>query len=65
MYNNTLKSLPFKIESHIGDIETINELSTGNKLFSCAGYWPHEMKGEVEGKDDESHIYGGIFVYLM
>ena len=19
----------------------------------------HEMKGEVEGKDDESHIYGG------
>lgn len=59
VYNNTLKSLPFKIESHIGDIETINELSTGNKLFSCAGYWPHEMKGEVEGKDDESHIYGG------
>lgn len=59
IYNNTLKSLPFKIESHIGEIQSIKELYTGNKLFECAGYWPHGIKGEAEGKDDNIYIYGG------
>lgn len=59
VYNNTFKSLPFKIESKIGEIISIKELSTGNKLFHSMGYYPNNMKGEVNGKDDGQHIYGG------
>lgn len=59
IYNNTWKSLPFKIKSNIGKIKSVKELSTGRKLFQCAGYWPHGVSGEVDGKDDAFNIYGG------
>lgn len=59
IYNNTLKSLPFKIESNIGKIKSIKELSTGRELFQSAGYWPSGIKGMVGGKNDSLHIYGG------
>lgn len=59
VYNNTLRSLPFKITSKIGEIESIEELSTGNKLFSAQGYWPNGKQGDRKGKDDDSNIFGG------
>lgn len=59
IYNNTWESLPFKIESNIGEIKSIKELSTGRKLFQLSGYWPHGIIGEMNGKDDASNIYGG------
>lgn len=59
IYNNTLKSLPFKIKSNIGEIKSVKELSTGRKLFHCVGYWPHGVRGEIDGKDDAFNIYGG------
>lgn len=59
IYNNTLKSIPFTIKSKIGKILSIKELSTGNKLFHSPGYWPNNIQGEFDGKDDDKHIYGG------
>lgn len=59
VYNNTLGSLPFKISSKIGTIKSVKELSTGGKLFHDRGYWPNGKWGDINGKDNESFIFGG------
>ena len=38
IYNNTLESLPFSIRSKIGRIKSIDELSTGDKLYQIYAY---------------------------
>ena len=59
IYNNTLESLPFSIRSKIGRIKSIDELSTGDKLFQAQGYWPNGIRGDMNGKDNDSYIFGG------
>ena len=59
VYNNTLESLPFSIRSKIGRIKSIDELSTGDKLFQAQGYWPNGIRGDMNGKDNDSYIFGG------
>lgn len=59
IYNNGLKSRPFRITSKIGNIKHMEELPTGRKLFGEEGYWPNKNMGDENGKDDSSHIYGG------
>ena len=39
--NPSLKSLPFKIVSHIGPIAEIAEIDVGPSIQSLPGYWPH------------------------
>jgi len=59
IYNNSLTSKPFRIESYIGDILEIRELDLGQSVKDEIGYWPHGYEGNDGGLSDDAHISGG------
>lgn len=73
--NPDLESRPFAIDSHIGSIESIKEVSLGAPVDNLPGYWPgnfgpydpkpkshREVLGELKGQStvsDDKNIRGG------
>ena len=59
VYNNSLKSMPFKINSHCGPIKKITELAIGRDMRLAPGYWPHEFQNNDAGQSDAANISAG------
>ena len=59
IYNNSLASRDFKIESHIGAIAHIEELPLDQSAKSAEGYWPEGKENEKAGVSDDKKIAGG------
>lgn len=59
IYNNTLKSKPFSIQTHVGEIKSIEELKTVRDLTKEPGYFPEGFEDTETGLWDEGHIAAG------
>ena len=58
IYNNTLSSQPFAINSFIGQITNQTELNLGYSVTNALGYWPLSYETNNGGLSDSSHVFG-------
>ena len=59
IYNNDLKSKPFKLKCHVGEITSIKELHTVRDLTREPGYFPDGYENTKPGLSDKNHIAAG------
>lgn len=59
IYNNTLSSLPFSIDSHCGSILSTRELVLDQSEKGAIGYRPEGFTETDGGESDKNHICGG------
>ena len=59
IYNHSLESKPFKIESHVGKIISINELNPVRNLTKEPGYFPDGFEDTEPGLSNKNSIAAG------